>query len=243
MANTKKTAETAEIENKSAEVSAKETEKAETAVENAVEKSPVVEPAEEKSHTAELVEEKTAAAAPAKENGAKEVLKTLNSTVDSVAGTVDNNAAARKMNIGLEEEIAVRSVVYGGLNWISQRTNAIYRWNDIGTEIYIPFNDLITMNNTDQKFLREPYVILQDPRAVEYFRLTDVYKKIAVVESLEGLFKEGDLGKIETALRDIRNTSMRNVAINKIKELRVNHSLNNIDIIHLIEKELCFDLD
>ena len=173
----------------------------------------------------------------------EEVLGTINKTVDAVAGVSDSKPSARKLEIPLDEEIAVRSVTFGGLTWISSKTNAHYRWNEIGAVEYIQFGELITMNNTSQAFLKEPYVILQDERAVEYFRLKPVYEKIAVVNSLEDLFKEGDLGKIEKALRNIRDTSMRNVAISKVKELRGTHTLNNIDIIRLIEKILCFDVE
>lgn len=178
-----------------------------------------------------------------KTDGASDVLKTINKTVDSVAGVSGDKPSARKLNIPLDEEIAVRSVTFGGLTWISPKTNAHYRWNEIGAVEYIQFGELITMNNTSQAFLTEPYVILQDERAVEYFRLKPVYEKIAVVDSLEELFKEGDLVKIEKALRNIRDTSMRNVAISKVKELRGTHTLNNIDIIRLIEKILCFDME
>ena len=180
------------------------------------------------------------------ENSAEEVsktLETLNKTVDAVAGVSEEKIVSRKVSIPLDEEIAVRSVTFGGLTWISPKTNAHYRWNEIGAVEYIQFGELVTMNNTSQAFLTEPYVILQDERAVEYFRLKPVYEKIAVVDSLEELFKEGDLVKIEQALRNIRNTSMRNVAISKIKELRSTHVLNNIDVIRLIERILCFDME
>lgn len=191
--------------------------------------------AEEKKPIEEKKENKAAKA--------DSVLETINKTVDAVAGVSDEKPVSRKVNIGLDEEIAVRSVTFGGLTWISPKTNAHYRWNEIGAVEYIQFGELVTMNNTSQAFLTEPYVILQDERAVDYFRLKPVYEKIAVVNSLEELFKEGDLAKIEQALRDIRNTSMRNVAISKIKELRTTHTLNNIDIIRLIEKILCFDME
>lgn len=177
------------------------------------------------------------------DKGDKDALDTINKTVDEVSGVSESKPASRKVDIPLEEEIAVRSVTFGGLTWISPKTNAHYRWNEIGSVEYIQFAELVTMNNTSQAFLTEPYVILQDKRAVEYFRLKSVYEKIAVVDSLEELFKEGDLDKIEKALRDIRNTSMRNVAISKIKELRGTHTLNNIDVIRLIEKILCFDME
>lgn len=170
-------------------------------------------------------------------------LDTVNKTIDDVSGASSSNQTSRRREIDVNKEICVRSVTFGGLTWISQKTNAHYRWNEIGAEEYIPVSDLIAMNNSDQAFLTEPLVVLQDEDVVEYFRLAPVYKKIAVVNSLEDLIKEGDLAKIEKALRDIRNTSMRNVAISKIKELREKRVLNNIDVIRLVERILCFDME
>lgn len=180
---------------------------------------------------------------PAKSDKSDDALATINKTLDSVSGVTDNKPVSRKVDIDLTDEIAVRSVTFGGLTWISPKTNAKYRWNEIGAVEYIQFSELVTMNNTSQAFLTEPRVILLDDRAVEYFRLKPVYEKIAVVDSLEELFAEGNLSKIEQALRNIRNTSMRNVAISKIKELRGTRALNDVDVIRLIERILCFDME
>lgn len=171
-----------------------------------------------------------------------EVIEKINKTIDEVAGTTASKKASRKVDIPLEEEIAVRSVTYGELGWICKKNNAHYYWSGIGEDEFIPFGDLITMNNTDQKFLTEPYLILKDERAVEYFRLAPLYEKLTAVDGLAELFKEGDLDKIENVLRNIRDTGMRRVAISRIKKLRETHVLNNIDIIHLVEKILCFDM-
>ena len=180
---------------------------------------------------------------PAKSDKSDDALATINKTLDSVAGVADDKPVSRTVDIPLTDEIAVRSVTFGGLTWISPKTNAKYRWNEIGAVEYIQFSELVTMNNTSQAFLTEPRVILLDDRAVEHFRLKSVYEKIAVVDSLEELFAEGDLSKIEQALRNIRNTSMRNVAISKIKELRGTRALNDVDVIRLIERILCFDME
>lgn len=179
----------------------------------------------------------------AKSTKSDDALATINKTLDSVAGVADDKPVSRTVDIPLTDEIAVRSVTFGGLTWISPKTNAKYRWNEIGAVEYIQFSELVTMNNTSQAFLTEPRVILLDDRAVEHFRLKPVYEKIAVVDSLEELFAEGDLSKIEQALRNIRNTSMRNVAISKIKELRGTRALNDVDVIRLIERILCFDME
>ncbi len=172
-----------------------------------------------------------------------DVIESLNKTVDDIAGVSAVKAPSRKADIPLDEEIAVRSVVFGGLTWKSQRSGAYYRWNEIGETLYIPFNELITMNNTSHDFLFTPFVIFQDERVVNYFRLNSVYEKIACVNNLENLFDEGNLDEIGSALRNIVNTGMRDIAISKIRTLRGEHKLTNIDVIRLIEKILCFDMD
>ncbi len=178
------------------------------------------------------------------EKEASKSIADINASVDFVAGSsAAEKTPLRKTDIDFNKEISVRSVTFGGLNWKSSKTGAYYRWNEIGAVEFIPFYELVTMMNTTPVFLREPYVVLLDEEAVNYFRLAPVYKKLAVVNNLESLFKEGDIAKVEKALMDIRNTGMRKVAVSKIKELRESHTLNNIDIIRLIERILFFDLE
>lgn len=172
----------------------------------------------------------------------KEVINSVNKSIDDVSNVKEDKKVSRRAEIPHDEEIAVKSATKGGLNWVNPVTNAYYFWNDIGYVEYIPFGDLITLNNNKPVFLREPLVVLDDPRVIDYFRLGGLYEKVSVVNSLKELFEEGDVAKVEKALRDIRNTNMRNVAMSKIKELRESHALNNIDIIRLIEQILCFDV-
>lgn len=182
-------------------------------------------------------------AADKTESKTKSSINAINKTIDDVSGKSADEKPVLKNEIGLNERIAVRSATYGELIWISPTTNAHYCWKDIGAVEYIQFDELITMNNSSQSFLTQPYVILMDERAVEYFRLEGLYDKIEVVNNLPDIIKEGDLNKIETVLKDIRSTNIRSMAISKIKELRRSHTLNNIDVMRLIEKILCFDME
>lgn len=180
---------------------------------------------------------------PKKETTA-EVINTIGKVVNSVSNSnAKVEPAVRNVELKNEEEIAVRSVTFGGLSWVSPRTNAHYRWNEIGAIEYIPFGELITMNNTARDFLFDPLVIVQDDRVVDYFRLNATYEKIACVDKLEEMFNKGDLDEIGVALRSLVNTNMRDIAISKIRTLRQESKLTNIDVIRLIEKILCFDMD
>lgn len=173
-----------------------------------------------------------------------DVLSLINESVDTIADNYKTEATSRVNDITIanEEEIAVRSITFGGLTWISPRTNSHYRWNEIGAVEYIPFGELITMNNTKRQFLFNPLVIVQDERVIKYFRLQPVYEKVAQINSLEKIFNTGNRNEVEKVLKTILDVNMRDVAISRIRAMRQNGTLTNIDIIHLIERILCFDL-
>lgn len=177
-------------------------------------------------------------------SSASSVLEMINESVDSIASNVVVKASSRKQEevISGEEEIAVRSVTLGGTTWVSPKTNAHYRWNEIGAIEYIPFSELITLNNTKRAFLFKPMVIVMDERAVRYFRLQETYEKVAQIHNLKNVFDTNNLTEISKVLDTIVRVNMRDVAISKIRDMRKVGDLTNIDIIQLVEKKLCFDL-
>ena len=177
-------------------------------------------------------------------NSASSVLSLINESVDSIASNITVKASSRKQEetISSDEEIAVRSITLGGMTWISPKTNAHYRWNEIGAIEYVPFGELVTLNNTKRGFLFKPMVIVMDERAVKYFRLQDTYEKVAQIHSLKKVFDTNNLAEISKVLDTIIRVNMRDVAISKIRDMRKNGELVDIDIIKLVEKKLCFDL-
>ncbi len=178
------------------------------------------------------------------EKSTSDILNLINESVDSLTSDVTVKASSRKQEetISSDEEIAVRSVTLGGTTWVSPKTNAHYRWNEIGAVEYIPFGELVTMNNTKRNFLFKPMVILLDERAIKYFRLQDTYEKVAQIHNLKNIFDTGDLTKVSKVLDTIVRVNMRDVAISKIRDMRRTGELTNIDIIKLVESRLCFDL-
>lgn len=172
------------------------------------------------------------------------VLECINAGVDDVAtkaSAVSETTRKNKTEVDFNEEIACKSVVFGGLTWVSPKTNAYYRWENIGSVEYVPFNELITMNNTSRTFLFDPKIVVQDTRVIEYFRLLDVYTNVAQVQNLVGLFNK-PLTEISKVVDLAIRVNMREVMISKIRQLRKDGTLNNIDVIKLLEKKLCFDL-
>ena len=172
------------------------------------------------------------------------LLELINESVDSVASNVSKSTAVRKQKeiIDSLEEIPVRSITLGGTTWVSPKTNAHYRWNEMGAIEYIPFGELCTLNNSKRNFLYKPMVIIMDERVIEYFRLHDTYEKVAQIHNLKKVFETRNGVEISKVLDTILRVNMRDVAISKIRDMRKNGELVDIDIINLVEKKLCFDL-
>ena len=170
------------------------------------------------------------------------ILEQINDSVDSVSAVVTPTKRDKvENNVPLDEEIPCKSVTFGGLTWVSPKTNSHYRWNQIGDVEYISFSELITLNNTKRDFLHKPLFVVQDERVVKYFRLAEVYEKVAQIHNLKEVFK-GSLGDIVKVLDTAINVNMRGVVISKVRQMRKAGTLNSIDIIKLIEKKLAFDL-
>lgn len=178
----------------------------------------------EKSQTAQAVLEKiNAGTAELKAEGINDVVR---------------ESGAQK--IAMDEEIPCRSIVFGGLTWVSPKTGAHYRWNGIGDVEYLPFAELVTLNNTNRNFLFRPLFVVQDARAVEYFRLLPTYEKVARIGDLDAALA-GSVAEVESVVNDALRVGMRSVLISKIREMRKSGALRDIDVISLLEQKLSFD--
>ena len=79
-------------------------------------------------------------------------------------------------DIGMDEEVPCMSITFGGLVYTSPITGATYKWHKIGDVEYLTMKELISMNNSKPVFLNRPWIILQDIRAVNKFRLMSKYE-------------------------------------------------------------------
>ena len=143
--------------------------------------------------------------------------------------------------IPLDEDIPCRSITFGGLTWVSPKTNFIYRFADIAAVEYIPFGELITLFNTSRKFITTPLFVIMDARVVEYFRLRETYERVAEITQLDKVFQRS-IREIEESLDRILAVNMRGAAVSKVRQMRHSGQLTNIDVIRLIERKLGFDL-
>jgi len=145
-------------------------------------------------------------------------------------------------DIGMDEEVPCMSITFGGLVYTSPITGATYKWHKIGDVEYLTVKELISMNNSKPVFLNRPWIILQDIRAVNKFRLMSKYEEVAKVNQLKKLFATGDTKLIEATIESALKSGMREVVISKVRTMYNNGVLNNTHIILLLEDKLRFEI-
>lgn len=167
------------------------------------------------------------------------IVESISEAVNGLGGCDDDSYA--DINLDPDELIRVKSITFGGLTYRSQRSNVVFRWNQIGDVRNMTVDEIIEMNNHKPSFLNSPLVLLLDERAISYFRLRDVYEKIAKVGNLSVLFTK-DTDIIENVIDHALEAGMRDVLISKVKQMVTTGTLTNIKTIKLLEKKLKYDL-
>ena len=169
------------------------------------------------------------------------------SLLDSIASAIDDldDSADEKVeeivDLPMDTVINVKSICFGGLTYKSRSTNAVFRWNQIGSIQPMTVAEINEMNNYKSDFLRKPLVILMDERAVKKFRLTSVYENVAKINNLTAVFNSS-LPEIEKVIDDALRVNMRDILISKVRQMYKNKKLKDIEVIRLLEKKLKFDL-
>lgn len=172
---------------------------------------------------------------------------TSNSLLDSITSAIDDleDSAGGEIedivDLPMSTVINVKSITYGGLTYKSRATNAVFRWNQIGSIQPMTISEINEMNNYKSDFLRKPLVILMDERAIKKFRLTSVYENVAKINNLTTVFNS-DLKTIEKVIDDAIKVNMRDILISKVRQMYKSKKLVDINIIRLLENRLKFDL-
>ena len=103
---------------------------------------------------------------------------------------LNSNESIRK------ELIELRSIYNGGVNFVSNRTKMVYKWLEKGSVEYLTVEELLAMESSSLRFLHTPWLVVEDKRIIEAFKLEELYSIISEVEDLE-IFLENDIDYIE----------------------------------------------
>lgn len=172
---------------------------------------------------------------------------TPTSLLDSITSVIDDledsagGVVEETVELPMDTQIPVKSLVFGGLTYKSRTTNAVFRWNQIGAVEYMTVAELNEMNNYKTDFLRKPLVILMDERAIKKFRLTSVYENVAKINNLNAVFKS-DLNTIAKTIDNALAVNMRDILISKVRQMYKTKKLTDINVLKLLAEKLKFDI-
>ena len=169
------------------------------------------------------------------------LIESISQAIDELDDSVDDDVQIGDVGLSLDDIIPVKSITFGGLTYRVRSTNAIFRWNQIGAIEYMTVAELNEMNNYKRSYLNKPLVILLDERAIQKFGLQHVYENVAKINNLKELFKK-DIDEIKSTIKFALDVNMRDILLSKTRQMIKAGTLTNINVIHLLEKELQFDL-
>lgn len=167
----------------------------------------------------------------------------VNSIMESIDDLEESNTDYDKEEIvELPDNavIPVRSFTFGKLIYKSPQNNSTFIWSDIGDVLNMTVAQITEMNNSNDRYLKNPRVILADEKAMKHFRLTKIYEDVAKINNLKELFKK-DLTTISKVIDEILTVNMRDALVSKVRTMYEKKSLTDIRIIRLLSEKLRFD--
>lgn len=110
---------------------------------------------------------------------------------EKVVETVEEVKPTRqkKAQIDRDELVACRNVTGGRLTYISKKTGLETVWTEHDDVEFIDVGELLTMKSSQPKFLKHPWIVVDDEEVAEYLGLKQLYKDMADTEDLDAFFE------------------------------------------------------
>lgn len=109
-----------------------------------------------------------------------------------------------------DREVVVRSV-YGPVSFTSSKTHITYKWNEIGDEEVMTVEEILAMNSRSTRFLKTPWLVVDDEEVAEGLELTKLYDTIKKIEDIDELL-ELSVGEIKDIIRQAPYEYKKNLA-------------------------------
>lgn len=160
----------------------------------------------------------------------------------------DNKSVNTKKKIPLDTNISCKSAVRGTLTYLSKRM-AGYQvvWNDFGDEEFLDLQELISMRNTDLRFFKDNWIIIDDSEGytaqeiMDYIKVSQYYNKDVNIDNFDSLFNEKP-DKIKETVSKMSSGLKETVAI-RAKQLYNSGNLYDLRCIKALEESLGVELE
>jgi len=153
-----------------------------------------------------------------------------------------------KKKIPLDTNISCKSAVRGTLTYLSKRM-AGYQvmWNDFGDEEFLEFQELMSMRNTDLRFFKDNWIVIEDSdeytaqEIMDALRVSQYYKANVDIDNFDSLFTESP-DKIKTEVSKMSSGLKSTVAM-RAKQLYNDGKLYDLRCIRALEESLGVELE
>jgi len=168
---------------------------------------------------------------PAKQVGEVESVETI--STDAITKPIETRRKA--VQIDRNEMIAVRSVTYGNLVYVSPRTGMVTRWSDFGVVEWMEFGELLTMKSSMPKFFTKPWVVIDDEEVLKYLGLEEQYKLLINIDDINAFFNK-PLVEISALLKAFPSGIKETIKL-KARDMVRSEELNDLRVIKVLENE------
>ena len=153
-----------------------------------------------------------------------------------------------KKKIPLDTNISCKSAVRGTLTYLSKRM-AGYQvmWNDFGDEEFLEFQELMSMRNTDLRFFKDNWIVIEDSdeytaqEIMDALRVSQYYKANVDIDNFDRLFTESP-DKIKAEVSKMSSGLKSTVAM-RAKQLYNDGKLYDLRCIRALEESLGVELE
>jgi hypothetical protein len=146
----------------------------------------------------------------------------------------------KKRVIERNELVSCRNITSGRLTYISKKTGMETVWSQFGDEEFIEVAELLTMKTSQPKFLKEPWLFIEDEEIAEHLGLKQLYENIIPIDEVDEFFS---LTASEARLIVPKlPKGMKTLIAEKARKGIQDGSFNNLQLVKLLEQELNLDL-
>lgn len=131
--------------------------------------------------------------------------------------------------------VPVISIVNHSIGYESSIEHRYIYWKKFGEEHMLTIEDLQLMNDESNKFLYEPWLIVEDEEFEKAYDLTDLYDLMAEIQNIEEFCKL-PMRTIENKIDSLSIEIKQNLLVRLIQEIQEG-TITNYNIVRLLEEK------
>ena len=152
-----------------------------------------------------------------------------------------NRQQGSVINIDRKRTVPVVSVSDFPIGYNCKLTNMYIKWANYGDEHYMPIEEVLNMNSDSEKYLRTPWLIVDDEEFMNVMGLSELCDLVFELEDLDKFFKQG-VRTIKEKLNEL-SQGMRNDVLNRAVSMVYNGEINNLAVVSMLKREFHIDID